>query len=138
MASLIIGMGLPTTATYIVMASLTAPAIVTIGGMQGFIVPLMAAHLFCFYFGILADDTPPVGLAAYAAAAIAKSPPMFLDIHPLLTHPNLDIWAGIYDSSGTLIAQSNPSNNVSASFTDVALGAGKFFLRVEGVGTHGF
>jgi TRAP transporter 4TM/12TM fusion protein len=75
-ASLVIGMGLPTTATYIVMASLTAPAIVTIGGLQGFIVPLMAAHLFCFYFGILADDTPPVGLAAYAAAAIAKSPPV--------------------------------------------------------------
>ena len=75
-ASLIIGMGLPTTATYIVMASLTAPAIVTIGGMQGFVVPLMSAHLFCFYFGILADDTPPVGLAAYAAAAIAKSPPI--------------------------------------------------------------
>ncbi len=75
-ASLIIGMGLPTTATYIVMASLTAPAIVEIGGYQDFIVPLMAAHLFCFYFGILADDTPPVGLAAYAAAAIAKSPPI--------------------------------------------------------------
>ena len=75
-ASLIIGMGLPTTATYIVMASLTAPAIVTIAGFQDFIVPLMAAHLFCFYFGILADDTPPVGLAAYAAAAIAKSPPI--------------------------------------------------------------
>jgi TRAP transporter 4TM/12TM fusion protein len=75
-ASLIIGMGLPTTATYIVMASLTAPAIVTIGGFYNFIVPLMAAHLFCFFFGILADDTPPVGLAAYAAAAIAKSPPI--------------------------------------------------------------
>ncbi len=75
-ASLIIGMGLPTTATYIVMASLTAPAIVTIAAFQDFIVPLMAAHLFCFYFGILADDTPPVGLAAYAAAAIAKSPPI--------------------------------------------------------------
>jgi TRAP transporter 4TM/12TM fusion protein len=74
--SLIIGMGLPTTATYIVMASLTAPAIVEIGGLNNFIVPLMAAHLFCFYFGILADDTPPVGLAAYAAAAIAKSPPV--------------------------------------------------------------
>ena len=43
---------------------------------QDFFVPLMAAHLFCFYFGILADDTPPVGLAAYAAAAIAKSPPI--------------------------------------------------------------
>jgi TRAP transporter 4TM/12TM fusion protein len=75
-ASLIIGMGLPTTATYIVMASLTAPAIVTIAGFQDFIVPLMAAHLFCFYFGILADDTPPVGLAAYAASAIAKSEPV--------------------------------------------------------------
>ena len=75
-ASLVIGMGLPTTATYIVMAALTAPAIVTIGGAQGFIVPLMSAHLFCFYFGILADDTPPVGLAAYAASAIAKSPPI--------------------------------------------------------------
>ena len=75
-ASLIIGMGLPTTATYIVMASLTAPVIVTVGGDMGFVVPLMAAHLFCFYFGILADDTPPVGLAAYAAAAIAKSPPI--------------------------------------------------------------
>jgi TRAP transporter 4TM/12TM fusion protein len=75
-ASLIIGMGLPTTATYIVMASLTAPAIVTIAGAQEWVVPLMSAHLFCFYFGILADDTPPVGLAAYAAAAIAKSPPI--------------------------------------------------------------
>jgi TRAP transporter 4TM/12TM fusion protein len=74
--SLVIGMGLPTTATYIVMASLTAPAIVEIGGFNDFIVPLMSAHLFCFYFGILADDTPPVGLAAYAAAAIAKSPPI--------------------------------------------------------------
>lgn len=74
--SLLIGMGLPTTATYIVMASLTAPVIVNVGAMYDFIVPLMAAHLFCFYFGILADDTPPVGLAAYAAAAIANSPPI--------------------------------------------------------------
>ncbi|MCH2174921.1 MAG: TRAP transporter permease [Lentisphaeria bacterium] len=76
LVSLMIGMGLPTTATYVVMAALTAPAIVEVGGAQGFIVPLIAAHLFCFYFGILADDTPPVGLASYAAAAIAKSPPI--------------------------------------------------------------
>ncbi|WP_461211332.1 TRAP transporter permease [Desulfocurvus sp. DL9XJH121] len=76
LASLLIGMGLPTTATYIVMASLTAPAIVNLGALNDFIVPLMAAHLFCFYFGILADDTPPVGLAAYAAAAIAEAPPI--------------------------------------------------------------
>lgn len=76
LASLLLGMGLPTTATYIVMASLTAPIIVQIGVMYGFFVPLIAAHLFCFYFGILADDTPPVGLAAYTAAAIAKSDPI--------------------------------------------------------------
>jgi TRAP transporter 4TM/12TM fusion protein len=76
MASLVIGMGLPTTATYIVMASLTAPIIVEVGGLFDFVIPLMAAHLFCFYFGILADDTPPVGLAAYAAAAIAESDPI--------------------------------------------------------------
>jgi TRAP-type uncharacterized transport system fused permease subunit len=75
-ASLLLGMGLPTTATYIVMASLTAPIIVQVGTAYGFFVPLIAAHLFCFYFGILADDTPPVGLAAYAAAAIAKSEPI--------------------------------------------------------------
>ena len=75
-ASLMIGMGLPTTATYIVMASLTAPVIVNVAGIFDYVVPLMAAHLFCFYFGILADDTPPVGLAAYAASAIARSEPI--------------------------------------------------------------
>jgi len=75
-ASLLLGMGLPTTATYIVMASLTAPIIVEVGGLFDFAIPIMAAHLFCFYFGILADDTPPVGLAAYAASAIAESEPI--------------------------------------------------------------
>lgn len=74
--SLIIGMGLPTTATYIVMASITVPVITTLGADIGLVIPAIAAHLFCFYFGILADDTPPVGLAAYAAAAIAKSDPI--------------------------------------------------------------
>jgi len=76
LASLLLGMGLPTTATYIVMASLTAPIIVQISTSYGYFVPLIAAHLFCFYFGILADDTPPVGLAAYAASAIAESDPI--------------------------------------------------------------
>lgn len=74
--SLLLGMGLPTTANYIVMASLTVPAIVELSGGAGLTVPLVAAHLFCFYFGILADDTPPVGLAAYAAGAIAKENPI--------------------------------------------------------------
>ena len=75
-ASLILGMGLPTTATYIVMVALTAPVIVELGAQSGVFFPLIAAHLFVFFFGILADDTPPVGLAAYAAAAIAKSNPI--------------------------------------------------------------
>ena len=76
-ASLIIGMGLPTTATYIVMASITVPIIITLSSRTGVnYIPAIAAHLFCFYFGILADDTPPVGLAAYSAAAIAKSDPI--------------------------------------------------------------
>lgn len=74
--SLILGAGLPTTANYIVMASLTAPVLLELAGDQGMVVPAVAAHLFVFYFGILADDTPPVGLAAYAAAAIAKSDPL--------------------------------------------------------------
>jgi TRAP-type uncharacterized transport system fused permease subunit len=75
-ASLILGMGLPTTANYIVVSSLMAPVIVQLGPDMDLVVPLIAAHLFVFYFGILADDTPPVGLAAYAASAIAKSPPI--------------------------------------------------------------
>jgi len=75
-ASLILGMGLPTTANYIVMASLTAPVILTLGEKSGIVIPLIAAHLFVFFFGILADDTPPVGLAAFAASAIAKSDPI--------------------------------------------------------------
>ena len=69
LASIILGMGLPTTAKYIVLATIAAPAIQTFG------VPMLAAHLFIMYFGILADLTPPVALAAYAAAGIARSEP---------------------------------------------------------------
>ncbi|MGF1445873.1 MAG: TRAP transporter permease [Pikeienuella sp.] len=74
--SLILGLGLPTTANYIVVSSLMAPVIVSVGAQQGLIVPLIAVHLFVFYFGILADDTPPVGLAAFAAAAISGGDPI--------------------------------------------------------------
>lgn len=76
LTSMFLGMGLPTTANYIMMASLTAPVIVQLGGDAGLVFPVLAAHLFVFYFGILADDTPPVGLAAYAASAIAGSDPI--------------------------------------------------------------
>lgn len=88
-ASLLLGMGLPTTANYIIMASLTAPILVNLA--SGIVihgipleVPLLAAHLYCFYFGILADDTPPVGLAAYAAAAIADASPITTGIQGFL------------------------------------------------------
>ncbi|MEH6811946.1 MAG: TRAP transporter permease [Motiliproteus sp.] len=73
---LILGMGLPTTANYIVVSTLMAPVIVSLGAEHGLIVPLIAVHLFVFYFGILADDTPPVGLAAFAAAAISRADPI--------------------------------------------------------------
>jgi len=85
-ASLVLGMGLPTTATYIVMASITVPVIIKGRSLTGetLFIPAIAAHLFCFYFGILADDTPPVGLAAYTAAAIAKSDPIRTGLHGFL------------------------------------------------------
>lgn len=85
-ASLILGMGLPTTATYIVMASLIAPVIVELGSNYGFMIPIMAAHLFCFYFGMLADDTPPVGLGSYAAAALAGSNPIETGLQGFVYH----------------------------------------------------
>ncbi|MEQ8966567.1 MAG: TRAP transporter permease [Azospirillaceae bacterium] len=74
--SLILGMGLPTTANYIVVSSLMAPVIVQLGAESGLIVPLIAVHLFVFYFGIMADVTPPVGLASFAAAAVSGGEPL--------------------------------------------------------------
>ncbi|WP_298630174.1 TRAP transporter permease [uncultured Thermus sp.] len=71
--SLLLGMGLPTTANYIVMASLVVPVVLQLAEKAGYAVPPVAAHMFVFYFGIMADSTPPVALAAYAASAIAKS-----------------------------------------------------------------
>jgi TRAP transporter 4TM/12TM fusion protein len=69
-ACLILGMGIPTTANYVIMATITAPIVIRMG------VPVLAAHMFVFYFGIVADITPPVALAAYAGAAIAKANPI--------------------------------------------------------------
>ena len=75
-ACLILGLGVPTTAKYVIMATITAPMILRAGAEIGIVVPLLAAHMFVFHFGTDADITPPVGLAAYAGAAIAKSNPM--------------------------------------------------------------
>jgi hypothetical protein len=74
--SLILGMGIPTTANYILVATLMAPVVVELGAQAGLAVQLIAVHLFVFYFGIMADITPPVGLASFAAAAISKEDPI--------------------------------------------------------------
>ena len=73
---LVLGLGLPTTANYLVVAALLANVVVEIGGASGYILPLIAVHLFVFYFGLMADVTPPVGLAAYAAAGISRADPI--------------------------------------------------------------
>ncbi len=73
---LLLGMGLPTTANYVVVASLMTMVLVDVGNASGFIFPLIAVHLFVFYFGLMADVTPPVGLASYAAAGISGGDPL--------------------------------------------------------------
>ena len=73
---LILGMGMPTTASYIIVSTLMAPVVVELGAQSGLVVPLVAVHMFVFYFGLMADVTPPVGLASFAAAAIAQSDPI--------------------------------------------------------------
>jgi len=73
---LVLGLGMPTTANYILMATLMAPVVVELGAQSGMIIPLIAVHMFVFYFGIMADITPPVGLATFAAAAISGEDPL--------------------------------------------------------------
>ena len=73
---LLLGMGLPTTANYVVVASLMSMVLIDVGNASGYIFPLIAVHLFVFYFGLMADVTPPVGLASYAAAGISGGDPL--------------------------------------------------------------
>ncbi len=75
--SLILGMGLPTTANYIVVSTLMAPVVVALAAQGGLVLPLIAVHMFVFYFGIMADVTPPVGIASFAAAAVSNGDPIF-------------------------------------------------------------
>src|SRR5690606_28092664 len=71
-----LGLGMPTTANYILMATLMAPVVVELGAQSGLVIPLIAVHMFVFYYGIMADITPPVGLATFAAAAISGESPL--------------------------------------------------------------
>jgi hypothetical protein len=72
----VLGLGVPTTANYILVATLMAPVIVELGAQSGLVIPLIAVHLFVFYYGIMGDITPPVGLASFAAAAISGEDPI--------------------------------------------------------------
>ena len=81
---IILGMGLPTTANYIVVASLLAGVVVELGNAAGLVMPLIAVHLFVFYFGLMADSTPPVCLAAFAAAAISRADPLRTGVQSFL------------------------------------------------------
>ena len=111
---LLLGMGLPTTANYVVVASLMSMVLIDVGNASGYIFPLIAVHLFVFYFGLMADVTPPVGLASYAAAGISGGDPLrtgiqafwyslrtgilpvvFLFNHELLLIGVNNIWHGI-------------------------------------------
>jgi len=133
-ASLIIGMGLPTTATYIVMASITVPVIVKLSsaGVVS-LIPAMAAHLFCFYFGILADDTPPVGLAAYAGAAIAKSDPLATGVQGFIYDLRTAVIPFMFVFNAELILHgiSNPAQALLI-FAMATLGALAFANAVQG------
>jgi TRAP-type uncharacterized transport system, fused permease components len=73
---IVLGMGLPTTANYLVVATLMVNVVVEVGNASGYIFPLVAVHMYVFYFGLMADVTPPVGLASYAAAAISGADPI--------------------------------------------------------------
>ena len=81
---IVLGMGLPTTANYLVVASLLAGVLVELGNAAGLVLPLIAVHLFVFYFGLLADSTPPVCLAAFAASAISRADPMKTGVQSFL------------------------------------------------------
>jgi TRAP transporter 4TM/12TM fusion protein len=74
--SIILGMGLPTTANYVVVASIMAPVVVTLAAQSGVVIPAIAVHMFVFYCGLMSGNTPPVAVDAYAAAALAQSDPM--------------------------------------------------------------
>lgn len=81
---LVLGLGMPTTANYILMATLMAPVVVELGAQSGLVIPLIAVHMFVFYYGIMADITPPVGLATFAAAAISGESPLATGVQGVL------------------------------------------------------
>ena len=132
--SLLLGMGLPTTANYIVVSTLMAPVIVSLGAQNGLIVPLIAVHLFVFYFGILADDTPPVGLAAFAAAGISGGDPIRTGIQGFTYDIRTAIlpFIFIFNTELLMIGVKNPLHLV------VVIVAAVIAMLVFAAGTQGY
>ncbi|HEY9572437.1 MAG TPA: TRAP transporter fused permease subunit [Pusillimonas sp.] len=143
---LVLGLGMPTTANYILMATLMAPVVVELGAQSGLVIPLIAVHMFVFYYGIMADITPPVGLATFAAAAISGEDPIKTGIqgvtyamrtavlpfmfifNPLLLLIDVEGWGelllvvgGATLASLTFAAATMRWMRVKASWTEVAL-----------------
>jgi TRAP-type uncharacterized transport system fused permease subunit len=153
MGSVVLGMGLPTTAAYVVLAALGAPALVELG------VPLLAAHLFIFYFGAISNVTPPVALAAFAASGIAGAPPlktalsaavlagagflvpfMFVYGPPLLLEGSvgeiaLSLVSGIAGVTALAAAGMGFARRLLAPWERVVLGVGAMALVLPGLGT---
>jgi TRAP transporter 4TM/12TM fusion protein len=132
--SLLLGMGLPTTANYIVVSTLMAPVIVSLGAQNGLIVPLIAVHLFVFYFGILADDTPPVGLAAFAAAGISGGDPIRTGIQGFMYDIRTAIlpFIFIFNTELLMIGIGSPLHFI------VVVSAAVIAMLVFAAGTQGF
>ena len=128
LGSIILGMGLPTTAAYVVLAALGAPALTELG------VPLLAAHLFIFYFGCISNVTPPVSLAAYAAAGIANSPAMktaFTAVILASVGFIVPFMFAFGEGSSPLLLQGSPLEITQAVVTGVA---GVTALAAAGIG----
>lgn len=131
---IVLGMGLPTTANYIVVSSLMAPVIVQLGAEAGLVVPLIAVHMFVFYFGILADDTPPVGLAAFAAAAISGGDPIRTGIQGFIYDMRTAIlpFLFIFNTELLMIGIEGPVHLITTVVVAVAA------MLVFAAGTQGF
>ena len=128
LGSIILGMGLPTTAAYVVLAALGAPALTELG------VPLLAAHLFIFYFGCISNVTPPVSLAAYAAAGIADSPAMktaFTAVILASVGFIVPFMFAFSEGSSPLLMQGSPLEIAQALITGIA---GVTALAAAGIG----
>ena len=136
--SLILGMGLPTTANYIVVATLLAPVIATLAVSHGLEVPLIAIHLFVFYFGIMADATPPVALAAYAAAGLSGADPLKTGIQGFIYELRTAVlpFVFIFNTELLLINVGSPlhfawivGSSIAACFSFAAVTQGWFLVR---------